>query len=36
MILPSSFGYDHLRAHLVKLDPQFPFVQVDLYAFHSL
>lgn len=36
MLLPSGFGYDHFRAHLVKLRPQFPFVQVDLYSLHSL
>lgn len=36
VFLPSSFGDDHLRPHLVKLRPEFPLVQVDFYSLHSL
>lgn len=36
VLLPSSFGDDHLRPHLVKLYPEFPLVQVDFYCLHSL
>lgn len=34
--LPSSFGYNHLRAHLVELYPQFSLVQVDFDSLHAL
>lgn len=33
---PSSFGYDHLRAHFVEFQPQLSFMEKHLDPFHAL
>lgn len=33
---PSSFGYDHFRAHFVEFQPQLSFMEKHLDAFHAL
>lgn len=35
-ILPSSFGYNHLRAHFVEFQPQFSFMEKHFDPFHAL